>query len=148
MNMQIVDNNGAVVSTSQLNWSAYTKNNFPYRFRQSTGCDNALGVMKFNLTDPFNVYMHDTNYKVAFLSQNRFYSHGCIRIEKPLELANLILPTPVDSLFVQSCLKDEQPMELNVISPVPVFVIYSTVSIDAKNNVVYYKDAYNLLLKK
>jgi len=49
---------------------------------------------------------------------------------------------------VQSCLKDEQPMELNVISPVPGFVIYSTVSIDAKNNVVYYKDAYNLLLKK
>ena len=112
MNMQVLDNNGRVVNASRLNWSSYTKYNFPYRLRQSTGCDNALGVMKFNLTDPFNVYMHDTNIKSAFLSDKRFYSHGCIRVEKPLQLANLILPTPVDSSFVQVCLKDEQPMDL------------------------------------
>lgn len=145
MNMQVLDNNGRTINASKLNWSSYTKYNFPYRFRQSTGCDNALGVMKFNLTDPFNVYMHDTNNKLAFSSTRRFYSHGCIRIEKPLMLANLILPTPVDSSFIQSCLKDEQPMELNLINPVPVFVIYSTVGIDANINVVYYKDVYNLL---
>jgi hypothetical protein len=53
----------------------------------------------------------------------RFYSHGCIRIEKPLQLANLILPTPVDSSFVQSCLKDEKPMDLDLVNSVPVFVI-------------------------
>ena len=101
--------------------------------------------MKFNLTDPFNVYMHDTNNKAGFLSDKRFYSHGCIRIEKPLQLANLILPTPVDSSFVQSCLKDETPMDLNLVVTVPVFVIYSTVGVDANNNVVYYKDVYDLL---
>ena len=145
--MQVIDVNGRIVNASKLNWSSYTKDNFPYRIRQSTGCDNALGVMKFNLTDPFNVYMHDTNNKSAFLSGKRFYSHGCIRIEKPLQLANLILPTPVDSFFVQSCLKDEKPMELNLVNAVPVFVIYSTVNVDSNNNVVYYKDVYSLFKK-
>ena len=72
-------------------------------------------------------------------------SHGCIRIEKPLELANLILPTPVDSTFIQSCLKDEKPMELDLTNTVPVFVIYSTAGINADNNAVYYKDVYKLL---
>jgi len=89
--------------------------------------------------------MHDTNNKSAFSSAKRFYSHGCIRIEKPLQLANLILPTPVDSSFVQLCLKDEKPMELNLVSAVPVFVIYSTVTIDSNNNIVYYKDVYNII---
>lgn len=145
MKMQVIDNNGKIIDPSSLNWSSYNKYNFPYRLRQSTGCDNALGVMKFNLTDPFNVYMHDTNNKLAFLRSNRFYSHGCIRIEKPLELANLILPTPVDSTFIQSCLKDEKPMELDLTNTVPVFVIYSTAGINADNTVVYYKDVYKLL---
>lgn len=147
MNMQVLDNSGNIVDTSKLNWSAYTKYNFPYRFRQSTGCDNSLGIMKFNLTDPFTVYMHDTNYKPSFHSKSRFYSHGCIRVEKPLMLANLILPAPIDSSFVELCLKDETPVELDLINPVPVFVIYSTVKVDANNNVVYYKDVYNLLKK-
>lgn len=145
MNMQVIDNNGTVINPSRVNWSSYTRYNFPYRLRQSTGCDNALGVMKFNLTDPFNVYMHDTNNKAAFVSEKRFYSHGCIRIEKPLQLANSILPTPVDSSFVQLCLKDEKPIELNLTNAVPVFVIYSTAGIDANNSVVYYKDVYNLI---
>jgi murein L,D-transpeptidase YcbB/YkuD len=147
MNMQVIDNNGKVVNASKLNWSVYTRNNFPFRFRQSTGCDNALGVMKFNLTDPFNVYMHDTNNKSAFLSQKRFYSHGCVRIEQPLQLANCILPTPVDSSFVRSCLKDEKPMELNLVNVIPVFVIYSTVTVNARKEVVYLKDVYHLLKK-
>jgi murein L,D-transpeptidase YcbB/YkuD len=62
-------------------------------------------------------------------------------------LANLILPAPIDSSFVELCLKDETPVELDLINPVAVFVIYSTVEIDANNNVVYYKDVYNLLKK-
>jgi murein L,D-transpeptidase YcbB/YkuD len=146
MKMQVIDNNGKIVDHSSLNWSSYNKNNFPYRLRQSTGCDNALGVMKFNLTDPFNVYMHDTNNKLAFLSSKRFYSHGCIRVEKPLELANLILPSPVDSAFIQICLKDEEPIELKLTGMLPVFVIYSTAGID-NNNIVYYNDVYKLFKK-
>jgi len=145
MNMQIVNSRGNVVSASSLNWSSFSRYYFPYNLRQSTGCDNALGVMKFNLTDPFNVYMHDTNNKSTFNSPKRFYSHGCIRIEKPLELANYILPKPVDSSFLQACLKNQKPIELNLVQVVPVFVIYSTAGIDANGRVIYYDDIYGLL---
>lgn len=145
MNMQVLDNGGRVLNPSNIVWSSYNRDNFPYHFRQSTGCDNSLGVIKFNLTDPFNVYMHDTNSRNLFFSEYRYYSHGCIRIQKPLELANFILPTPVDSNFVQSCLKEQSPVNLNLIQRVPVFVIYSTADVDAKNNIIYHKDVYHLL---
>jgi murein L,D-transpeptidase YcbB/YkuD len=65
MNMQVLDYRGNIISENEIKWSLYSKDYFPYRIRQSTGCDNALGVMKFNLTSPFDVYMHDTNMKSA-----------------------------------------------------------------------------------
>ncbi|PWT76792.1 MAG: hypothetical protein C5B59_05545 [Bacteroidetes bacterium] len=69
MNMQIIDRYGRIVDLDTLNWRLYNHNFFPYEVRQSTGCDNALGVIKFNLTSPFDVYMHDTNLKSAFKSE-------------------------------------------------------------------------------
>jgi murein L,D-transpeptidase YcbB/YkuD len=80
-----------------------------------------------------------------FFGACRRCRHRCIRIEKPFQLANFILPTPVDSSFLQSCLRDEQPIDLDIVNPVPVFVIYSTVSVDSNNKVVYYKEVYHLL---
>ena len=127
LNMQVLDLKGNIVDHHKLNWKNYNRNYFPFHIRQSTGCDNSLGVMKFNLASPFSVYLHDTNNKVAFLSGLRYYSHGCIRIEEPMELANYILPDAIDSNFLQSCLKDQQPVTLNIVKPVPVFVIYQTV---------------------
>jgi len=71
LNMQVIDNRGNVIDPAAINWPAYNKRKFPYHFRQSTGCDNALGVIKFNLTSPFNVYLHDTNMKSAFAATKR-----------------------------------------------------------------------------
>ena len=113
--------------------------------RQSTGCDNALGVIKFNLTSPFDVYMHDTNLKSAFQSSYRYYSHGCIRLEKPIELGNFLLHGRLDPLFLQSCLKDQKPVTVKPDKPVPVFVVYGMAGFDAMNNVIYYKDIYRLM---
>ena len=109
LNMQVLDLKGNIIDHHKLNWKNYSRNYFPFRIRQSTGCDNSLGVMKFNLTSPFSVYLHDTNNKVAFLSGYRYYSHGCIRIEEPIELANYLLPNKVDSNFLASCLKEQAP---------------------------------------
>lgn len=143
MNMQVVDGNGKVIDHHNINWAKYDKTNFPYSFRQSTGCDNALGVIKFNLTDPYNVYMHDTNNKFSFLANSRYYSHGCIRLEKPFELGNYLLSNRLDTSFLQSCLKDQKPTVLTVVEPVPVLVIY-LVAIPNENNTVLFKDIYRM----
>lgn len=145
MNIQVLDARGNIVDPHNIKWNLYDKRNFPYRFRQSTGCDNALGVLKFNLTDPYSVYLHDTNLKSAFSSAYRYYSHGCIRLEKPLELAHFLLKDQLDSNYLLSCLKDQKPIPVDLIKPVPVFVVYIPVETDEANKIRYYKDVYQLI---
>jgi L,D-transpeptidase YcbB len=144
MDMQILDAHGNIISENDINWSLYSKDYFPYRIRQSTGCDNALGVMKFNLTSPFFVYMHDTNMKSAFSSKYRYYSHGCIRLEKPFQLADYFLETPVDSNALLNSLNDQIPKTLLLTRAIPVFVVYMTAEVDA-DQVLYFQDIYSLL---
>ncbi len=145
MNMQLLDRQGKIVDPISLPWSSFNEKNFPYSVRQSSGCDNALGVIKFNLTSPYDVYMHDTNVKVAFSSLHRYFSHGCIRLEKPFQLGDEILQHTLDTSFLRSCLKDQKPHPINLERPVPVFVVYLTAAIDQDHKIQYYKDVYHLL---
>jgi murein L,D-transpeptidase YcbB/YkuD len=145
MNMQIIDDSGRVLNHYKLNWSAFSKSYFPYTLRQSTGCDNALGVIKFNLTSPYGVYLHDTNVKTAFFSGYRYYSHGCIRIEEPVELGNRLLNNTLDTTFLQSCFKEQKPIPIQLEKPVPVFVVYMPVEASNSGSISYYKDVYKLL---
>jgi murein L,D-transpeptidase YcbB/YkuD len=140
MNLEVVDKRDNVVSSNS--WAAVSSGN--YTFRQGTGCDNALGVIKFELTDPFNVYMHDTNAKLAFQKESRALSHGCIRLEKPLELANILLNNRVDEDFVRACIKGQKPRYLSLDQPLPVFVVYMPAQVE-HGKVVYHSDTYELL---
>ncbi len=145
LNMQLLDKDGNIVNHHRVNWEKYSSNYFPFRLRQSIGCDNSLGVIKFNLTSPFSVYLHDTNFKGAFLSDRRYFSHGCIRIEKPIELANYLLNNKIDSTFLSSCLKNQVPVPINLDKLVPVFVTYQTAVANDKGGITFYKDVYGLL---
>ncbi len=143
MNMQLVGSNGKVVDASGIDWSQLNRRNFPYTFRQCTGCENSLGVIKFNLTDPFDVYLHDTNFKLAFLKDTRFLSHGCIRVEKPVQLGNYLLQNKLDSDFLKACYKDQLPKPIDLEKKVPVFVVYMPAEASG-DSVVFYKDVYHL----
>jgi len=145
MNIQLLDNRGKVVDPATMDWSRWNKDNFPYSMRQSTGCDNALGVIKFNLTSPYDIYMHDTNLRSAFRSSSRYYSHGCIRLEKPFELGAALLGDKLDTSFLSLGLKDQQPQSLRLEKPVPVFVVYLTADVDADGKLTFYRDVYHLL---
>lgn len=144
MNMQILDKSGRPVDPYSLNWASFNRGYFPYTVRQCTGCDNALGVIKFDLTDPFSVYMHDTNNKKAFKSNSRFLSHGCMRLERPIDLGNYLLDNKLDSNFLLACFKDQKPITTKLKQPVPVFVIYATAGVN-NGSVEYYKDIYKLM---
>lgn len=143
MNMQLIGANGRIVDPYSLNWASYSAGYFPFTVRQCTGCDNSLGVIKFNLTDPFSVYLHDTNHKPAFMSDYRYLSHGCIRVSQPVELGNALLDNKLDKDFLAACLKHQEPMTMNLKTPVPVFVVYMTADV-AEGAVKYYKDIYHL----
>ena len=142
--IQVLDNQGRVLDADKINWSLYSRKNFPFQLRQSTGCDNALGIIKFNLTSPFDVYLHDTNLKSVFNSKYRFYSHGCIRLEQPFQLANAILEEPLDSIPLSSATSQQAPKTITLQNPVAVFVVYMPVETE-EGSLRYYADIYSLL---
>ena len=146
-NMQVVDVTGRVLNHHALNWSSFHAGYFPYTLRQSTGCDNSLGVIKFNIETPYGVYLHDTNNKNAFLSESRFYSHGCIRLEDPIELAQKLLKEGIDTAYLNSCFKDQTPHIKIFKESVAVFAVYLPAYPINDNAVKFYKDIYRLSAK-
>ncbi|MGB4413473.1 MAG: L,D-transpeptidase family protein [Paludibacter sp.] len=84
--------NGIEIQPRDINWSKISKNYQPYTLVQDSGNINALGRIKFNFSNKFSVYLHDTNSKNAFNRHNRAITHGCIRVGKPLELSYFCLP--------------------------------------------------------
>lgn len=145
MDIQVLDAKGRLIDPASIDWKNIPAQDFPYTLRQVPGCMNALGVLKFELTDPFDVYMHDTNFKRAFGSNYRYLSHGCIRLEKAAELGDLLLDHHLDTTLLASCLKDQRPTFLPLRQPVPVFVVYLTALPDGSARLTRYKDIYHLL---
>lgn len=143
MKLQVIDANGQIVAPSKVNWSV-SASAFPYRLRQSTGCDNALGLLKFTVNDPYDVYLHDTNSRTLFQKENRYLSHGCIRVEKPVELANLLLGyTRFKPSYMTSCPVNATPKTLTLPQAVPVVITYNVVDMDDQGAVRVYRDVYN-----
>jgi murein L,D-transpeptidase YcbB/YkuD len=78
-------------SSKTIDWTKITDENFNYRFRQEPGPNNSLGRVKFIFPNKFNVYLHDTPHRELFAKSVRTFSSGCIRVEKPIELAEYLL---------------------------------------------------------
>jgi murein L,D-transpeptidase YcbB/YkuD len=143
-NFEVVDGKGNIVDDPDLNWAEYTEKNFPYFFRESTGPNNSLGVLKFNLGNPFSIYLHDTNSKGGFAKDYRFLSHGCVRLEKPAELAALLAGDDIDIQALKSGKKDTESKIIKLVQKIPVFIVYMPVTVDGKK-VTFIKDVYGLI---
>ena len=143
-NFEVVDAKGNVVDDSDLNWDSYTEKTFPYFFRESTGPNNSLGVLKFYLQNPFIIYLHDTNSKGAFAKDSRFLSHGCIRLEKPIELADLLTRGEIDERELKTGKKDTESKTIRLDRKVQVFIVYMPVIVDGQK-VTFLNDIYDLV---
>jgi murein L,D-transpeptidase YcbB/YkuD len=89
-----------------IQWSKYSRDKLPFQFKQGSGDNNALGKFKFVFDNSSSIYLHDTNNKSGFKLKNRAISHGCVRIEKPLEFAQLMVKSKNQY--------DEMRMEVNL----------------------------------
>jgi murein L,D-transpeptidase YcbB/YkuD len=142
---QVLNSAGKVVLPNSINWRALSTHHFPYTLRQSTGCDNALGLLKLNFHSPDGVYLHDTPSKNSFALNRRFLSHGCMRMEKPIELGHLVLEQnflTIDTLIEKGCLKNQVPLKLPADVQMPVLVWYNPVGIDNSGRVIFFQDVY------
>lgn len=147
-NFQVLDRNGRVVDPASVHWNSLGPGNFPYTLRQSTGCDNSLGIVKMQFYSSYDVYLHDTPYRAFFSFYKRFYSHGCIRVEKAIELAGLLLKDrkdKMDSIIAHADPLNQKPFPIALVKKVPVMVVYQTAWLDDRDQVHFYGDIYEKL---
>jgi murein L,D-transpeptidase YcbB/YkuD len=142
--LQVIDGAGRVVPRSAVNFAAYTPGNFPFALRQPPSDGNALGKVKFMFPNAYNIYLHDTPTKSLFAKEVRAFSHGCIRVGSPFDLAYVLLAPQSDDpkgLF-RSYLDGGRESVLDLASPVPVHLVYFTAWPTEQGAIGYRRDIY------
>ncbi|MBC7862956.1 MAG: L,D-transpeptidase family protein [Bacteroidia bacterium] len=144
-NFEIIDHLGNVVDNKTVKWRKYNRTNLPYRFRQRIGEDNSLGIVKFNFNNPYGVYLHDTNSKRYFKTAARSQSHGCIRLEKYMDVARFLiredtLKLPYDTLLNYLATPIQRKIDMK--KKFPIYTKYFTAVADSANRLQLYLDIY------
>lgn len=133
-----------LVDPQTVDWSSVTAARFPYKIRQKPGIDNALGRIKFMLPNEFNIYLHDTPAKALFSQAERSFSHGCVRVEKPIDLAVFVLQDEAawnrESVIAAIEKGDRRVVSLN--KPLPVQIDYQTAWVDQSGVLQFRGDVY------
>lgn len=110
---------------------------------QRPGAKNALGRLKFDFPSPFAVFLHDTNAPALFGSDSRFRSNGCIRVERPMELAlQLLEPSGWTRVRIEELVRSGQTVSLRVDLPLPVVIGYWTAFVDTEGTIQFRDDIY------
>ncbi len=132
------------IDPETIDWSKINEKNLMYRFRQEPGQLNALGRLKFVFPNKFDVYLHDTPARRLFSEDVRTFSHGCIRIEKPLELAEYVLQDAPGWTQKNLMTAIEKGPERTVLLPHPlnVYFYYLTAWVDEEGTVQFRNDIY------
>lgn len=115
-----------------------------YRVRQRPGPSNALGAVKFAMPNPDNIYLHSTSARELFKRTRRDLSHGCIRVEKPLELAQFVLASH-STLRAEDIAAAMEPGPMRTASikpPIPVVLFYATAITDQSGKALFAQDIY------
>ena len=144
-NMDLVDRDGNKVDPAMVDWAKYRAGRLPpYQFVQRPGPTNALGRVKFIFPNPHFVFLHDTPSKSLFEPTERSFSSGCIRVENPFELAELLLDDPKkwNPGTIQKLLDSEKPQTVFLKEPITAMFLYSTVGVADAGIARFYKDIY------
>ncbi|WP_205501001.1 L,D-transpeptidase family protein [Rufibacter psychrotolerans] len=139
----IGNNKVEVLSPHSVDWYTVDEK-FKYRVRQRPGSKNPLGYVKFIFPNEHNVYLHDTPSDHLFNQAERGFSHGCIRVEKPFELAQYLLKdqkqwTPS---AIKAAMHGGAEKYVNLSAKVPVYIVYFTAWVDDAGAVHFRDDVY------
>ncbi|MGE5498850.1 MAG: L,D-transpeptidase family protein [Syntrophothermus sp.] len=161
--------NGKPVSLTQESLKKYRADRVPFTFVQGAGAGNALGKIKFMFNNPFSIYLHDTPTRAPFSQLSRAVSHGCVRLEKPFDLAEYILKDnskwDIDFIKIEAGYKVDDPAKIeefkqkrnelrrsgadgkstrvNLLHKIPVYIDYYTSWVNDEGMVCFRDDVYN-----
>lgn len=145
--MRVEDGTGRPVAPASIDWARYADGSapFPYRIEQGPGAENPLGRIKFMLPNPYMVYLHDTPAKRLFERVRRAFSSGCIRVERPFDLALRLLDDPGkwDGDTLRAAIERGQTLTVPVRRRVPVLLLYHTAAVADDGAVDFRPDLYD-----
>lgn len=132
-----------------VRWKKIKNNTFPYLIEQDPGPWNSLGLIKFDFSNQFSVYVHDTPSRGLFRQNFRSFSHGCMRAEDPIELGKLMLNqdsfgtkyNKVNGDSLQRLIDQQRHQKIRLLKAIPIFVEYYTVTADQKG-LYFHLDLY------
>jgi murein L,D-transpeptidase YcbB/YkuD len=143
---EVVDNRQNVVTSGTVTSEVLAQLRTGKLFiRQTTGPKNSLGLVKFIFPNSYNIYFHDTPEQVFFSKSRRDFSHGCIRLEKPADLAVWVLrnnPGGWDMERVRAAMNGTPSQQVNLTQKIPVLIVYATVIVTEDGVVHFYDDIY------
>ncbi len=138
---EVRDAKGRVISSASVNWASWRNaKRIPFNIRQLPGDKNALGRIKVLFPNKHAIYMHDTPFKGLFKRRQRAFSHGCVRVQKPVELAELV--SGLDPFEIENYLKEGKNKQIKLKQRIRVHIAYFTVWPDNAGKLHYYKDVY------
>jgi L,D-transpeptidase YcbB len=145
-NFSLYNKKGEYILPTIANLIQISKSPSGYYARQSSGCDNALGQVVFRFANPFSIYLHDTPEQQLFAKKDRALSHGCIRVEQAIKLADLILTndgsaSKIKAMHQAAAAYKKQSFPLK--RALPIKITYLTCIVD-EGVLTKFKDVYDL----
>ncbi len=140
---QLFGRDGEPVNSSAVDWRNIHNKNFPFTVVQQPGPANQLGQVKFMFPNDYSVCMHDTPTKLLFDRAERALSHGCIRVDAPIELAELLLGHEGwTRMQIDAQLESGATMAVTLANPLPVAILYWTAEVGDLGEMRFYEDIY------
>ena len=139
----LFDQAGNMIDPSAVDWSGVGTRNFPFTVIQRPGPLNQLGRIKFVFPNEYAVFMHDTPARYLFDKPARAFSHGCVRVDKPMELAEILLGQdgwPRDR--IQAAIDTGTTRTVVLSESLPILLLYRTAEVDDSGTIRFYEDIY------
>jgi murein L,D-transpeptidase YcbB/YkuD len=142
--LRVLDAQGQEVDPGSVDWSRYRSGHIPYTLRQDPGPSNALGRVKLMFPNSYQVYLHDTPSQALFERPERAFSSGCVRVERALELTELVLDDPEhwNAASIASAIEQGELRNITLKRNVPVLLAYWTAWVDPEGRMNFRRDLY------
>lgn len=137
------NNAAAIIDPASIDWSTVTAGSFPGALRQKPGPWNPLGRVKFMFPNRLAIYLHDTSERHLFQRRVRLFSSGCIRVERPFDLAfYLLAPQGWAREELNTAMNQSKPRQVSLKDPLPIRILYWTAWVDDAGVMQFRRDHY------
>ena len=147
-NFEVTDATGNIVSTGEVSDEVLQGlRSLRLMVRERPGSNNSLGLAKFIFPNTYNVYLHGTPAQSLFAQSRRDFSHGCIRLESPADLAAWVLrdkPEWTKDKIKAAMETGRDNQQINMTNPIPVLILYVTAVVEEDGGVYFFNDIYGL----